>query len=132
MKHNSQLQIPRTNDVINIIINIIRRNLHTEKTFQNLIKSNWNQIVFTIFQYIWDQTVVRFVPNQSENDIYNLNSVWLIMILKRFICVYSTMVNMLFIFYLNVYVLIKIDIVIYIYVPELNPLIVSFYENIKD
>ena len=31
-----------------------------------------NQIVFTIFQLIWNQTDVRLVPNQSENGKYNL------------------------------------------------------------
>ena len=31
----------------------------------NLIKSTWNQIVFTIFQLIWNQTDVCLVPNQS-------------------------------------------------------------------
>ena len=39
--------------------------LHAEKYFPNLIKSNRNQIVFTIFWLIWNQTDVRLVPNQS-------------------------------------------------------------------
>ena len=49
--------------------------MHTEKSFQNHIKSNWNQIVFTIFRLKWNRTVVRLFPNQSENDKYNLISV---------------------------------------------------------
>ena len=40
---------------------------HTEKISRNFIKSNWNQIVFTIFRLIWIRTDVRLVPNQSEN-----------------------------------------------------------------
>ena len=38
--------------------------VHTEKSFLNLIKSTWNQIVFTIFRLIWIQTDVRLDPNQ--------------------------------------------------------------------
>ena len=34
---------------------------HTEKSFRNLIKSNLNQIVFTIFRLIWNQTDLRLV-----------------------------------------------------------------------
>ena len=33
--------------------------LQTEKYFQNLNKTNQNQIVFTIFKLIWNQTDVR-------------------------------------------------------------------------
>ena len=29
--------------------------MHTEKSFQNLIKSNRNQIVYTIFGLIWNR-----------------------------------------------------------------------------
>ena len=47
---------------------------HTEKSFRNLIKSTWNQIVFTILRLIWNQTDVRLVPNKSENGKYNLIS----------------------------------------------------------
>ena len=32
---------------------------NTEKSFRNLIKSDRNQIVFTIFRMIWNQTAVR-------------------------------------------------------------------------
>ena len=37
--------------------------VHTEKTFWNLINSNQNQILFTIFRLIWNQTDVRLDPN---------------------------------------------------------------------
>ena len=53
-----------------------RRSIHTEKSFQNLIKLNWNQIVFTIFRLIWNQMNDRLVPNHSENGSYNLILVW--------------------------------------------------------
>ena len=43
----------------------------TEKSFRNLINSNWNQIVFTTFRLIWCQNDVLLVPNQSENGKYN-------------------------------------------------------------
>ena len=32
----------------------LRHRLHTEKSFQNLVKSNRNQIVSTIFRMIWN------------------------------------------------------------------------------
>ena len=48
---------------------------HTENYFQNFIESNRNQIVFTIFRQIWNQTDVRLAANQSENGKYNLISV---------------------------------------------------------
>ena len=60
---------------------------HAEKTFRNLIKSHRNQIVFTIFQLIWNQTDVRLDPNQSENGKYNLISVRVNKISKIFLCV---------------------------------------------
>ena len=49
--------------------------IHTEKSFRNIIKSNRNQIVFTIFRLIYNQMDVHYVPDQSENDKYNLISV---------------------------------------------------------
>ena len=63
--------------------------VHTEKYIRNLIKSNQNQIVFTIFWLISNQTDVRLVPNESENGKYNLISVWLNKISKRFLGVYK-------------------------------------------
>ena len=44
--------------------------------FRNPIKLNWNQILYTIFQLIWNQTDDRLVPNQSENGKDNLISGW--------------------------------------------------------
>ena len=61
--------------------------LHTEKSFLNLIKSTQNQIVFTIFRLICNQTDVRVVQNQSKSGKYNLISVWLNKILKIFLYV---------------------------------------------
>ena len=52
--------------------NMRRNSLHTENFFRNLIKSNRNQIVFTIFRLIWSQTDVRSVSNYSKNGKYNL------------------------------------------------------------
>ena len=63
--------------------------IHTEKSFRSLIKSTRNQIVFTIFRMILNQTNVRLVPNQSENGKYNLVSGWFNNIVKRFLCVYG-------------------------------------------
>ena len=51
---------------------------------RNLIKWTRNQVIFTIFRLIWNQTDVRLDPNQSENGKYNLISDWLI----RFLYVY--------------------------------------------
>ena len=59
----------------------------TEKYFRNLIKSNQNQIVFTIFRLIWNQTDFRLVPNQSENSKYSRISLWFNEISERFFCV---------------------------------------------
>ena len=42
----------------------------------NLINSNRNQIVLTIFRFIWNQTDICLVPNQSENRKCNLISGW--------------------------------------------------------
>ena len=50
----------------------VEKSVHTVKYFRNLIKSTQNQIVFTIFRLIWNQTDVRLVPNQLENGKYNL------------------------------------------------------------
>ena len=62
-----------------------RPRMHTEKSFRNLVKSNRNQIVFTIFRLIWNQ----MVPNQSENGKWNLISVWFNKITERFIYAYN-------------------------------------------
>ena len=59
--------------------------IQTENFFQNLIKSNRNKIVFTIFQLTLNQTDVRLVPNESESGNYNLISVWFY---KISLCVY--------------------------------------------
>ena len=53
----------------------VMRNKHTHKYFPNLIKLNRNQIVYTIFRLILDQTDIRSVTNQSENGEYNLISI---------------------------------------------------------
>ena len=63
--------------------------VHMEKYFWNLIKSNLNQIVFTIFRLIWNQTNVCLVPNQSENGKYYLISVWFNKISRKKFCVYT-------------------------------------------
>ena len=49
--------------------------IRTGNFFPNLVKSNRNQIVFTTFRLIWNQTDVRLVPNQSKKGKYNLISV---------------------------------------------------------
>ena len=56
-------------------------------TQRNLIKSTRNQIVFTMYRLIWNQTNVRLNPNQSEKGKYNLISVSFNKISKRFLCV---------------------------------------------
>ena len=48
--------------------------VRTEKSLRNLIKSTQTQIEITTFRLIWNQTDDRLVPNQSENDKYNLIS----------------------------------------------------------
>ena len=63
--------------------------VHTEESFQNLIESNRNQFVFTIFRLIWIQTDVRLVTNQPENGKYNLISVGFNKISKRLLCLLS-------------------------------------------
>ena len=55
---------------------------------RNLIKSNRNQIVFTIFRLNWNQTDVHSISNQSQNGKYNLISVRFDKITKRFHCVH--------------------------------------------
>ena len=47
--------------------------LHTGKPFRGLIESDPNQIVFTMYRLIWDQTDgVRLALNQSVHGKYNL------------------------------------------------------------
>ena len=62
-------------------------NVHTEESFRNLIKSNRNQIAFTIFRLIWNQTDIRLDPNKSENGKYNLFSGWFNKISEIFVWV---------------------------------------------
>ena len=38
-------------------------NMHTQKFFRNLTKSTWNQIVFTIFRWIWKFQIYRKTVN---------------------------------------------------------------------
>ena len=45
--------------------------IYTEKYFLNLVKSNQNKIVLTIFRLIWNQNQFRLVQNQSENGKSN-------------------------------------------------------------
>ena len=63
-----------------------RCDARTDKSFLNLIKSNQNQIVFTIFPLIGNQTDVRLVPNQSVYGKYNQTSVWFNNISKSICC----------------------------------------------
>ena len=59
-------------------------------SFRNPIKSNQNQIVFTIFWLIWNQTDVPLVLSQSENGKYNPISGWFDNISKRFLRVHGS------------------------------------------
>ena len=61
--------------------------LHKEIFFWNLIELNRNQIIFTIFQLIWNETEIRLVPKQSESGKYNLILGWLNKISKIYLCV---------------------------------------------
>ena len=67
--------------------------LHTENFFRNLIMSTQNQIVFTVFPLIWNQTNVRLVLNQSEKGNYNLISRWFNKISKKFLFVYAVHID---------------------------------------
>ena len=63
--------------------------VHTEKSFQNLIKSNRNQIVFTLFRLIWNQTDVHLISINRKM----VNTIWfrvdLIRFLKNFsVCIF--------------------------------------------
>ena len=62
----------------NVMVRVQRpsRPINIEKSLRNLIKTNWNQTVFTIFWLTWNQTYVCLVPNQSENGKYNLIWGW--------------------------------------------------------
>ena len=54
--------------------------VHTEKSFRNLIKSNRNQIVFTIFRFIWNskQTSIWIQINLTI-----VNTIWFRFDLKK-------------------------------------------------
>ena len=45
------------------------------------------RLYLPIFQMIYNQEDIRLVPNQSENDKYNLVSVWFNKISKIYLCV---------------------------------------------
>jgi len=79
--------VPNNSYLCKIMVKIMHHTLHTEKSFWNRVKSNWNQIVFIIFWLIWNQMKFCLVPNQSENDIYSLISVWFDKIPKKNISV---------------------------------------------
>ena len=49
---------------VNMLREVHHQNRAGAHTQRNVIKSNRNQIVFTIFRLIWNQTDVRLVPNQ--------------------------------------------------------------------
>ena len=67
-RDNIRRLIPRKQSDLIMDSTLVR----TEKSFRNLIYSNRNQIVFTIFRLIWKQMDVSLVSNQSENGKYNL------------------------------------------------------------
>ena len=70
----------------------IQRNLIN---LRNLIQSNWNQIVFTIYRLIWSQMDnLRLVPNQSVHGNYNMILVWFKKISKRFFFMYVFFINL--------------------------------------
>ena len=54
---------------------------HKEKSFRNLVKSNRNQIVFTIFRLIWNQTDVRLLFQINRKMV---NTIWYRFHLIRF------------------------------------------------
>ena len=62
--------------------------IHADKFFRNLIKSNRNQIVFTIFRLIYNQTEYSLYPNQWECGIYNQTFVDFATIRSRFLFVF--------------------------------------------
>ena len=59
---------------------------------KNCMKSNRNQIVFTIFWCIWNQTGVRLVPNQSENG-----KCYLILVCFNKICLCAASIHLCFV-----------------------------------
>ena len=68
--------------------------LYTQKYFWNLIKSNQNQILFTIYRLICNQTDVHLVTNQVKHGKCNLISVCFSKISKIFLCVYLLVVTL--------------------------------------
>ena len=65
---------------------------HTEKCFRNVIKSNRNYIIFTIFRFIWNKTdTVCLVPNQS--NIKSILCIFNYMIIRRWTMLISNIHN---------------------------------------
>ena len=50
--------------------------IHAMKSSSDSCWINQNQIVFTIFEYIWSQTKFCLIKNQSDKCNYNQNLVW--------------------------------------------------------
>ena len=72
------------------------KDMHIEKSTSDSCWINRNQIVFTIFQLIWNQTKFRLVPNQSENGNYNQIWVDLTRFRKEFsMCITDTLSTLL-------------------------------------
>ena len=51
---------------------------HTKKSFLKLVKSNRNQIVFTIFRLIWNQTGVCFLTKAHLHTLRKLDFIFFI------------------------------------------------------
>ena len=69
------------------IINFAEYNVHTETFFLNLVKSNQNCSVITLFQLIWQQMEFRLMPNQLEKFNYILKLFGFKKIQKSYLCV---------------------------------------------
>ena len=62
--------------------------IHAGKYFRNLLESDGDQIVLTIFRLVWNQMDVCLVPDRSEDGECSLSSVEFGVIFGRFLCVY--------------------------------------------
>ena len=99
-------------------------------TQRNIIKSNRNQIVFTIFRLNCNQTDVHLVPNQLETGKYNLISVWFNKISKRFLCVRQG--NSLTVVFRNILIeLVNVTLDLFLYLNSKIQLYINIYIHIN-
>ena len=63
--------------------------MHAEESFRDVVGSDRDRIVFTIFRSVWNRAICdRLITERLEGGEGNLFSVWFGGISEKFLCVY--------------------------------------------